>query len=180
MLKRIGLVSVALILTAILVGQAISQDAGGGGRRGRGGAGGGGGGNMDPAAMRQRALDRVKENLKATDEEWKILEPKVSKVMELRMQTGFGGMMGGRRGGPGGPGGQEAAEPTTDVQKKAADLRKLLDDSTAKPDAIKAALKGYREARDKAKADLTAAQKDLRGVVNLRQESQLVLTGMLE
>ena len=75
---------------------------------------------------------------------------------------------------------QNADQPTSDVEKKASDLKKLLDDQTAKPKDIQEALKALRDARAKTKTDLADAQKDLRGVVNLRQESFLVLMGLLE
>ena len=53
----------------------------------------------------------MKENFGATDDEWKVLQPKIEKVMTLRMQAGgMGGMMmggggRGRRGGGDGNGG---------------------------------------------------------------------------
>src|SRR5437762_6836879 len=79
-------------------------------------------GNFDPAQFRQRAMDRIKEQLGATDDEWKVIQPKVEKVMtahrESRGGFGFGGF-GGGRGGPGGGGGGGGADqqPTTAVGK---------------------------------------------------------------
>ena len=66
---------------------------------------GGGRGNFDPAQMRERMMTRIKEQLGATDDEWKAIEPKVDKVMTAQRESrggfGFGGF-GGGRGGPGG------------------------------------------------------------------------------
>jgi hypothetical protein len=161
----------AAVIAAVLIGQAISQQEPppqrGDGRRG------------DMGQFRQRMMERLKADLKATDDEWKVLEPKITKVTELQMQSraGMGRMFGPRRGQEQG---QEAPAPATEVGKKSEELRKLLDDTSAKPDAVKAALKTFRDARDKSKAELADAQKDLRGVVNLRQESYLVLRGILD
>ena len=172
MLRRIGLVLGAVMLVGIMVGQSFSADSNQqpqprptrGGMRG------------DPAQFRTRMMERIKEDLKVTDDEWKVMEPKIEKVQTLQMQTRAGRGRFGMRG----PQGQESERPTSNVEKKADELQKLLADQSAKPEAIKAALKALRDARETAKADLAKAQKDLREVLNLRQESQLVLTGILE
>lgn len=165
-------------------------NGGGGGRRGQGGPGGQGGqrGNWDPAQMEQRMLDMMKERLGAQDDEWKVIEPKLKKVMddqrELRgpgMRGMFGGP-GGRRGGQNGQGGQggpQAPEPTTAVGKAAADLQSSIT-SGASDDAIDKKLAAYRDARDKAKTDMANDQKDLKGVLTAKQEAQLVIMGLLD
>src|ERR1041385_4905373 len=73
----------------------------------------GGGRNMDPEQMRQRMMDGYKQALDIkSDDEWKAIEPRVTKVMDARREVGFGGgmrgMFGGRRGGAGGGGGAAA------------------------------------------------------------------------
>src|SRR5215218_3874525 len=93
-----------LLLAALMVPLALAQDNSGNnnnnqGNRGRGGPGGGG---FDPAQMRQRALDRVKEQMgDVKDDEWKVIEAKLTPVMEKRfesMAAGFGGFGRGGRG----------------------------------------------------------------------------------
>src|SRR5438067_13070735 len=54
----------------------------GGGRRGGGQGGqqgGGQGGNFDPAQFQQRMNDRLKESLKASDDEWAVIQPLLQK-----------------------------------------------------------------------------------------------------
>ncbi|MEP0841816.1 MAG: hypothetical protein HRF43_03795, partial [Phycisphaerae bacterium] len=64
----------------------------------------GGRGNFDPAQMRQRMMDNIKEELAASDDEWKVLQPKVEKVLDAQRETrgggfgGFGGFGGRDRG----------------------------------------------------------------------------------
>src|SRR5687768_1814088 len=73
-----------LVMTAAAYGQ--TQPAQGGGRM-----------NFDPAALRERIMQNVKTAVNCSEEEWKVLEPKLVKLMLLRMDTGeFGSMMGGR------------------------------------------------------------------------------------
>src|SRR2546422_5576622 len=61
-------------------------------------------GNFDPEQMRQRMMERYRESLEIkSDDEWKAIEPRITKVMDARREIGFPGGFG--RGGPGGPGG---------------------------------------------------------------------------
>lgn len=135
-------------------------------------------GNFDPQQFRQRMEDRLKEQLGVTDDEWKALQPKVEKVMDAQRDAmgGRGMFRGGRRGGD--P--NASAAPTSPVQEKARALQTVLENKDAKPEEIKAALSAYREARVKARADLTKAQDELRELLTTRQESVLVMMGMLE
>jgi hypothetical protein len=62
-------------------------------------------GNFDPAQMRQRMLDRMKQRFEVQDDaEWKLISERINKVMEARRALGGPGGFGGV-GGPGGPGG---------------------------------------------------------------------------
>jgi hypothetical protein len=137
-------------------------------------------GNFDPAQFRERRLTQIKEQLGATDEEWKVLSPKIEKVMTAQF-AGFGGR-GGGRGGPGGGngGGNADNQPQTPVAKASADLRAALADKDATADDIKAKLAALRDAREKVKADLQASQKELKEILTQRQEAVLVTNGMLE
>jgi hypothetical protein len=182
MKKALVVLATGLFLVA-MASQSFAQDQPGGqaggrrGNRGQGGAGGPGGG-FDPAAM-------VKQALGVTDDEWKVIEPKVTKVQTLQRDArsggrGFGGMMGGRGGRGGGAGGAAAAEPTTDVAKATAALAKVLENKDAPAADIKTALQALREARVKADAAIEAAQKDLKEILTARQEAILVQMGTLK
>ncbi|MGE5608946.1 MAG: hypothetical protein ACM359_06815, partial [Bacillota bacterium] len=72
-----------LLAGLVLLGMTTASfaQAQGGGRQGRGGRGQQGAGNFDPAQFRQRMMDRMKERLGASDDEWKVLQPKFEKVM---------------------------------------------------------------------------------------------------
>src|SRR5262245_57571971 len=105
---------IAIVLTALLAAPVLAQDQGGGGQNrgdrgnqdggGRGRGGPGGGGNFDPAQFRQRFEDNVKEQLGATDEEWKVIQPKLTKVFDARRASmgSMRGMFGGFRRRDGG------------------------------------------------------------------------------
>jgi len=132
--------------------------------------------------MRQRWMERIKENLQATDDEWKVIQPRLEKVMTLSRQTTGLRMMGGRRGGerPGGPGPAMSSAEVSPVQKAASELESVLANKEAKPAEIKAKLDALREARQKAKKELSEAQASLKEILTARQEAQLVLMGLLE
>ena len=146
-------------------------------------------GNFDPAQFRERAMNRIKEQLGASDDEWKAIQPKVEKVMNAQRESrgGFGGFGGGGRGGGGGGaggggggGGGADQQPTTAVGKASQDLRTTLEDKAAAPETIAKKLAALRDARDKARKDVTDSQKELKEILTQRQEAVLVINGMLE
>jgi len=147
---------------------------GGGGQRGFA---------MNPQEMQQRMMERFKTQLSATDDEWKVIEPKLSKVMTLSRNIGASRMMGfgGRnRGSDGGRRGQDSEEQPSAVQAAATDLQQTLEKPDVATGDIKAKLSTYRAAREKAKQELLQSQEELRSVLTLRQEAQLVIMGVLD
>ncbi len=199
---KIGVV--ACVLALMVGGLSLAQTGGGGnqggGRRvGQGGGPGGGPGNFDPAQMRQRMMEGLKTRLGADDESWKVLEPRLMKVMELNRQANAGGrgmmgMFGRGRGGPGGPGGPGGDQggpqgdrrgrgpqgEQTALEKAMTQLRTTLENQSATPEEIKTQLTAVRQAREKAKQERDVAQQDLKKILTVRQEAMLVEMGMLE
>jgi len=198
-----------LVVAALVVGSGVStaqqdqpgqagQAGQGRGRRG-GGPGGDQGGQrpqFDPAQMRARMLEGMKEALGCTDDEWKAIEPLVGNVMEKQQAARSGGFRGGFRGfasrrGPGGdqagPGGDRGGPPggdrgrfggTPDLEAEA--LSKALEAKDTPAKEIEARLKALRDARVKKEEELKKAREELRKVLTVRQEAQLVLMGMLD
>lgn len=174
-----------------------------GGNQGQGQSGDGvgrrGGRNFDPEQFRQQISQRMKERLGASDEEWTVLSPKIDKVMTAQRQasTGgrgmgmlFGGGRGGRSGrGPGGDGGNRGdrrgrggpfgGNEESPVAVKARELQQSIENN-AGADELKAKLAALREARTKAREQLTAAQNELKELLTAKQEAALVVMGMLE
>jgi hypothetical protein len=141
--------------------------------------------NFDPAAMRTRMLDALKDRLGATDDEFAAIQPKLEKVMQLNRDVSGGGMRGMFGGGRRNRGGENGGTPTaaateqSAVQKASADLQTTLDNKDATPADIKTKLDAFRAAKAQAKDDLAAAQKDLQSLLTQRQEAILVQMGML-
>jgi hypothetical protein len=187
--KKVGILA-AMLMSASLAMPVLAQtdtttqpaapaQNGNGGRR-----------NFDPSQFRQRMMDTLKERLGASDDEFAAIQPKLEKVLDLQRDVNGGGMRamfgGGRRNRGGGEGGGATpAAPATGgatpsaVQAASTDLQTTLDNKDAKPDEIKAKLDAFRDAKSKAKDDLTSAQKDLESVLTQRQEAMLVMMGLL-
>ncbi|HEV2296169.1 MAG TPA: hypothetical protein VGR35_20160 [Tepidisphaeraceae bacterium] len=171
-----------LLLAALMVPFAVAQDnteRGGdrGGDRGRGGPGGPGG--FDPAAMRQRMMDSIKEQMGVTDEEeWKVIQAKLEPVMTKSMEARAGGIAGMFRGR--GRGGDDDDRQRSAVESASRDLRNVLENKSASEEEIKAKLTAFREAREKARAELAAAQKELKEILMPRQEAVLVQYGLID
>jgi len=161
---------VALVGGLLLYGFAATASA-------QPGGGGGGGRGGDPEARRQRMAEFLKERLGATDDEMKVIQPKLEKVMEARRDASGGfGFMG--RGGRGGFGGGD--QPQSAVARAQQELAQLLENKEARPDQIAEKLKALRDAREKARETLAAAQKDLKEVLTQRQEAVMVMMGWLD
>jgi Ca2+-binding EF-hand superfamily protein len=126
-------------------------------------------GQFDPARMMDNMVSRYKETLGSTDEEWKAIEPLLKKVLEARMQARIGGF--GRR-----PGGESAAGANPEADA----LRSTLDSQKATPDEIKAKLAAFRASQKKKDEALQKAREDLRKVLTVKQEANLVLSGVLD
>lgn len=183
-----GLAMTLLLGASNLVAQDAAATDQGGGRRNRG-QGGQGGGNFNPEQMRQRMMDRYREQFGIKDDaEWKIISERIEKVSIARREVGarggFGGF-GGRGGGQGGPGGQGApagggrgafgGEPSPEAQALQAAI-----ENNASADDIKAKLAKYRDSQKEKETNLAKAQEDLRKVLTGKQEAAAVLAGLLK
>jgi hypothetical protein len=112
----------------------------------------------------------AKETIGATDEEWKVIQPKLEKVQLLAGQANGGYVV--RMLLPMPVAGETPKVP--EATQKVEALRKLLENKEAKTEDIKDAVKAYREARAKAQEELAKAQKELKEVLTVRQEALLV------
>jgi len=188
---------------------------GGGGFGGGGGGFGGGGGGFGAGGFDQMAF--IQQQAGFTDDEMKVIQPRLQKVVDAQRAAGVGrgrgfggfgggGFGGGGFGGGGGPGGgfggggpgggfggppgapaaaggatPPATAPQLDpVAQASQDLNTAVQDTATTNDQLKTKLKALRDAREKARAALTAAQDDLKKVVNLKQEATLVTLGYLD
>ena len=185
------LVFVALATTLCGINNSFAQGTPPPQPGGAGGGGGGGRGNFDPEQMRQRMMDRYREDFGIkSDDEWKLISDRVSKVMEARREAGggFGGFgRGGRGGGPGGPppaggatdNGQGRRRFGPEPSEEQKDLQQALD-SNASADIIKAKLAKFRDSQKAKEAKLEQAQEELKKVLTVKQEAAAVVAGLLK
>ena len=182
----------AVVFSSLSVSaQDANGDNNGGGRRNRGGGQGGpgGGGNWDPAQMRERMMERMREQFGVKDDtEWKLISERIEKVSDARRETagrGMGMMFGGggrggggQGGGPGGGGGGRGGFGGEPMPEQDA-LQKAVE-SNAPADEIKTKLGKYREAMKAKEAKLAKAQDELKQVLSVKQEATAVLMGLLK
>jgi hypothetical protein len=156
---------------------------------------GGRGGNFDPAAMRERYVSRVVDQMNITDDgEKKAISDAVGKVIDARMEVGRGGFGGGGRRNRGGGNGTSTDTSTTDQNNnnnrnrggfgapsaEQDDLQKALDDKSTTSEEIKGKLAKLRDANAAKQAKLESTQADLRKLLTARQEAVAVLNGLLK
>lgn len=147
--------------------------------------------NFDPERMRERIMERYREEFEVKDDaEWEVIEERVAAVMEARREANMGGGFGRLFGrgpggrGPGGPGPRDddrgerrrfGPEPAPEVEA----LEKAVE-SNASADQLKEAMAKVREAREAKEANLDKAQDDLRKLLSVRQEAKAILLGLLD
>ncbi|MCI0744635.1 MAG: hypothetical protein L0Y58_04435 [Verrucomicrobia subdivision 3 bacterium] len=145
-------------------------------------------GNFDPEQFRARMNERIREQLEIkSDEEWKVIEPRIAKVNEARRAVGpmgfgrggFGGPPRGDRDGGGGDGGRRRGGFGPEPSPEAEALQKAIE-SKASNEEIKAKLAKFRESRKAKEAELAKAQDELRKVLSVRQEASAVMMGLLQ
>jgi hypothetical protein len=136
--------------------------------------------NFDPAQFQQMIMDRLREAFEVkNDDEWKIIQERLQKVMDARMAgmalSGGMGMPGmGRPPGGGGRGFMGGApNPEADALQQAVDAKASAQD-------LKDKLAKFREARKANEAKLEAAQEDLRQVLSVKQEAIAALSGLVK
>jgi chromosome segregation ATPase len=171
---------------------------------------GGGGTDAERQArfdqFRQQMDTRMKELLRASDEEYAVLKPRIEKIQSLNRandtrRAGFSMLSSNsnwrtRGSNPGDgqrqPNTQENQDPnqqrrspfgdtpTTPVTIKTQEMQAILEAKDAANDSLKAKLAELREARKQAKQEMTQLQEELRALCSIRQESVLVMLGILE
>jgi hypothetical protein len=174
-----NMILAGLVAVTMLTATALAQPAPGAGR--------------NPAAapaianrqaqVKQLQLDFVKTKLEMSDDDWKAFEPKLIKVLEAKRnaQTGAGMQMMFFNGAPQVRAaidvvGAFSSDPLTAMR----DLKDSTENSDAKDEELSAKMAALREARDKAKADLEAAQKELQTGLTARQQAVLMVLGILD
>jgi hypothetical protein len=160
-----------------------------------GGPGGFPGGGFGPfGGFGTVRLDDVKKAIEATDEEWKVIGPKLQKVIAARQVLTTESRSADTKAAPRAEPRPNDAAPRGDGQRPAAggaaeaniitqahaDFKAVLDDPKRTKAELQDAAAAVRKARDKARTDLAAAQKDLRQLLTAEQETILLGLGYLD
>ena len=160
--RNVALSAIALGMVIVLgLGLTFAQE---GSRRSR----------WTPEQIHQRSMERIKEAVTASEDEWKALEPKLDEIVKLSREAGVYTSFRRRSSS------SSTGDAQTGVAKATQDLETILGNEKAKPEEITAKLTALREARKKAREALATARKSAGEAVNLRQEAQLVLLGVLD
>ena len=172
-MRRLYLVSIFSALALLGPTRAFAQNAGGQN-------------DNSQLSKEERFYNGMREQLDVTDDaEWKALLPKIAKVQVLTryardLHDSRRTMRTFRNADPNNP----APYYLKDLADRAADVRAAYENKDSDPNTIKQALRGYREARDKADKQLTEelgkARDELRDLVTARQELTLIMTGLLD
>ena len=155
------------------------------------------GGGFDRGQMMDRLAERYQEVLEVSDDEWSVLKPMVIGIMEKQFSgrssrfAGFGRGGGGGRGGRGGRGGdgERSNRGNRDRGNRAdrndrgsrggdSPLSKAIE--TGDDSMIKSALAAHRAEQKKNASDLKRARNELRQLLTLKQEANLVMLGLLD
>ncbi len=145
--------------------------------------GGFGGPGGFPGGFATVRLDDVKKAIASTDEEWKVIGPKLQKVLAARQVLASEPRSAdGKSAGTPGPGGVPArgGNEVNVITQAHTDFKAVLDNPKHTKSELQEAADAVRKARDKARTDLVAAQKDLRPLLTQDQETILLGLGYLD
>jgi Spy/CpxP family protein refolding chaperone len=106
--------------------------------------------------------ENVQKKIGATDEEWKVIGPKLQKVTAARRAIS----------GEAGPG--------TAVAQAQAELKSVLDDPKHAKTDVEEKIAAVRKARERARSDLADAQRDLIRLLTPAQQAMMVGLGHLD
>ena len=150
---------------------------------------------QEKATERRKEFLREKSALGVTEEQWKVIRPKLEKIRQLREQANsfVGAFLAGgssdRRKKEVVPTWQwkrpwkdKAPSELTEAQKLAKELIVLVEKKNTSNESFRNKIAALRKARSKeAKLEkqLSEAQKELREILTTRQEAALVLMGRL-
>ncbi|MBP8255907.1 MAG: hypothetical protein KAX37_01190 [Opitutaceae bacterium] len=140
--------------------------------------------NFSMDEMRQRMSAALKEQFKVSnDEEWALINERITKVQDLRRSTMpigsfMGRFMGGSSGGEGSSSRFRGSMPQGMSNPEVDALSAAIRNNATAAD-LKARLERLREVRKQNEVKLAAAQEELRAVLDVRQEAIAVLMGLL-
>jgi hypothetical protein len=130
----------------------------------------------------ERAMEALREQMKSSDDEWAVLQPRIQKVMDLKQglmsvtASALSQASGRRFRGGGGRGGPAAMEYRQSLE----DIGRTLANVPVSPAAVRRSIDAAREARAAAEEEVAAAQKDLIQLLTTEQEAILVQYGVLD
>jgi hypothetical protein len=147
----------------------------------------------------KRADKSMKQALRATERQWKVIKPRLDKVEYLSKQARVSMAPGyyRRSRGTGGPNNQKSVPKVeegwkwtkawekktpselTEGERICEELLELLEDKGSKQEEIEMKVEALREVRKEAGKQLAKARQELRDVLTFRQEAALVLMGLL-
>jgi hypothetical protein len=140
--------------------------------------------------------DSMRQALRATQQQWKVIKPRLDKVKYLSKQAQISVYPGYYRRSRGSDGnsnnqqspakveegwkwlkGWEKKDPTelTEGERTCEELLELLEDEGSKQEEIEQKVEALREVRKEAGKQLAKARQELRKVLTFRQEATLVL-----
>ena len=148
----------------------------------------------------KRTAESMKQALRATEQQWKVIKPRLDKVKYLSKQAKVSMTPGyyKRTRNSGGPNNQQSVPKVEEgwkwnkawEKKSPAELTKgericeelmeLLEDKGSKQEEIEQKIEALREVRKEAGKQLTKARQELREVLTFHQEAILVLMQHLD
>ncbi len=137
-----------------------------------------GGPNFNGPVNRPNITDLLRDQLVVPDDDvWKVLQPRLQKLINdeqiVRPSAGRGRRLNTNLPAVTDPAMEQVVQAT-------AALNAVLQTPTAPADEVQAKGTALRQAREKAQQELQAEQKDLQGLLTVRQEMVLVALGYLD
>jgi hypothetical protein len=126
-------------------------------------------------------LEVLKLMLDVGDDEWKLLVPKIEKVLASKQNTNTGAGMNWTTSNKAGPQFKPStSKPDTAPGRALQAVRDAVADQATSKEELAKRMSAVRDARKKARADYEAAQHELIDTATLRQQAILMTLGVIE
>jgi hypothetical protein len=130
----------------------------------------------------ERAMESLREQLRATEPEWSVLQPRIQRIIDLKqgLMSVQGSALANASGRRFRGGGAQAGPAAAAYRQSLEDIGRMLNYTPDSAAAIRRSIDAARQARAEAEQEIANAEQELLELLTAAQEAILVQFGVLD